>query len=114
MIPSLPSREASDDEVVAWVRAAMIALDDVKPERYWRRRALGGNYGEALALPRPAARIGLRMSLDEKAIIVRLAERHGIGVETYMRRLLGTALVAVERVEPDALPALLLGGMIRP
>jgi len=110
----LPSREADADEVAAWVRSAMIALDDTPRERMWRWRALGGNYGDAVAGAPGMARLGIRITLDEKRLLSRIAADRGLPMETYVRRLLGTAIVAVDRVDPDALPFILNGGMIRP
>lgn len=110
----LPPAGATDDEVAAWVRMAILALDDTPTRTNWRYRAIGSSVGEALAQAPDTARLGMRIPVGEWRIVREIAARRALGVEVLARRALGTWMVAVERVEPRAIPHLTRGGMLGP
>jgi len=112
MIPALPPREATDDEVKAWVRTAIRALDSTERQRNWRFRALGCSVGEAMADAPRDGRVGLKIPVGEMRILREVAKERGFRVETLVRRALATWLVAVADVDPEELPFLAHGGML--
>lgn len=111
-LPSLPPVEATDDEVRAWVRAAMQAVDAVPRRKNWRFRALGCSYGEAMADAPRTGRVGLEIPVGEMRILRELAAERGIGVETLVRRALATWMSAIGDVDPDSIPTLARGGIL--
>jgi hypothetical protein len=113
VIPALPAREATDDEVKAWVKVAVQALDATDRQRNWRFRALGSSYAEALADSPREARLGLKIPVGEMRIVREVAKERGIGTEQLMRRAFATWLVAIGEVDPEAIPYLTKGGMLR-
>jgi len=110
----LPPREASDDEVRAWVRTTMIALDDTERKSNWRFRAVGMSLGEALAEAPRDVRVTISLPVGEARLVSDAAKARGIPRDAFIRRVLGTWMVAMEECEPSAIPALLVGGLIRP
>jgi len=112
VIPDLPSTEATDDEVRAWVRSAMLALDSTEPRRNWRFRAIGSSYAEAMADAPRDARLGLKVPVGEMRILRVVAKERGIGVEQLVRRAFATWLVAIGDVDPASIPYLSRGGML--
>jgi len=110
----LPPVEASDDEVRAWVRTSMIALDDTKRKSTWRFNALGMSLGEALADAPRDVRVTIVVPVGEARLISDAAKARGIPRDAFIRRVLGTWMVAMEDCDPDAVPALLVGGLIQP
>jgi hypothetical protein len=113
VIPALPPREASEEEVRAWVKVAIQALDETPRERNWRFRAIGSSYAEAMVDAPRTARVGLKLPVGEWRIVREVAKERGIGVETLVRRGFATWLVAIGDVDPASIPSLGRGGMLR-
>lgn len=111
----LPPSGATEDEVAAWVRAAILAIDDTPNRRNWRYRAIGQPMGQAIAEGAPRnARVGMRIPIGEWRIIRDIATRRDLGMEVLCRRAFGTWMVAVERIDPVEIPYMTRGGMLRP
>lgn len=110
----LPSSEATEAEVAAWVRVQVNALDDGALRRKnWRYRALGMSVGEALAQAPTVTRVAIPVPAGEYRILKDVAAERGLAMEPFTRRILGTWLVAVAGVEPAAIPSLTKGGLLR-
>jgi len=92
----------------------MEALDDSPRLANWKFRAMGCSLGEALAEAPRDARITLRLPVGEVRYFTDAARRHGLGRDTFARRVLGTWMVAMEGVEPDDIPFTFKGGILRP
>lgn len=110
----LPSPEATEAEVAAWVRVQVRALDeDTMRRRNWRYRALGMSVGEALAQAPTVTRVAVPIPAGEYRIVKDVAAERGVAMEPFVRRALGTWLVAVASVDPGAIPTLVKGGLLR-
>ena len=110
----LPPREATDEEVRAWVRMTVGAMDTTERVSTWRYRALGMTRGEAMLGAPTHSRVSLKIPVGEARLVADCAKDHGLTRDVYARRVLGTWLACFDEVDPDSIPALLRGGMIRP
>lgn len=110
----LPPRNATDEEVAAWVKAAVQALDDTERKPNWRYRALEMSMGEALAEAPRFTRLTVKVPVGEMRIVRDVAKRREMPVDPMLRRAFGTWLVAVEGVDPVLLPWLTKGGILGP
>lgn len=111
---ALPSAQATDEEVAEWVRRTVAALDVTPRDPRWRHKALGMTRAEAVSAAPLRYRLDLQVPVGEMRVLRRLAERRGLGVRAYVRRLIATALLAVEGLDADDVPSLCEGGLIRP
>ena len=110
----LPPREASDDEVRAWVRATVHAMDDTPRVSTWRYRALGMTMGDAMLGAPSHSRLSIKLPVGEARMVADAAKDRGLSRDVYVRRIVGTWLATFDNVDPESVPTLLLGGMIRP
>jgi len=110
----LPPVEASDEEVRAWVRTTMIAMDDTPRRSTWRFNALGMSLGEALAEAPRDVRITLTVPVGEARLISDAAKARSIPRDAFIRRIIGTWMVAMEGLASEDVPMLTGGGLIRP
>lgn len=111
----LPPLSATEAELSSWVGMVITALDDTPRRVNWRWRALGRrNLTEVLAEAPTHYNLRLQLPIGEQRIIADLARSRGLGLQPYARRLMGSALAAIEGLEYDDVPYLLKGGLLRP
>lgn len=111
MIP-LPPVEATDDQVKAWVRTAINALETTPRARNWRWRALGMSVGEAMVDAPRTGRIKVEIPVGEMRILREMAAERSIGVETMVRRGFATWACAIAELDREDAPSLTRGGML--
>ncbi|HEY6414821.1 MAG TPA: hypothetical protein VIX41_01245 [Acidimicrobiales bacterium] len=107
---SLPRSE----DVGAWVAAVLAQIDRTPRDSFWRHKALGTTRADVIAEVPRDTRIDIRIPIGEWRYLRRVAEARGLNLRTYLRRAVGTIVVACDGATVDDVPSLLKGGPILP
>jgi hypothetical protein len=106
---SLPTDDAA---IAAWVRERLAALDAAPRDPRWRHKALGMTRGEAAATAHRDVRLDITLPVGEMRVLRDCAAARGLPVRAYVRRALGTVVVACDGVPVEMVGHLAKGGLL--
>lgn len=106
---------ADDPEAVrAYVEMRLAQLDTTPRDRYWRRKALGMDRADAIALAPRYGRLDLHVTVGELRVLRDCARRRGLGLRPWVRAAVATAAIACDDVDPATIPSLAAHGLLGP